>query len=115
VDLRASSLNSNDCFVLFTAQCVYIWCGKGSTGDEREMSKVVASSKSKEPIMVFEGQEKEEFWNHFPYGKETYASDKRLGEHQSSLNSINDHPARLYEISNASGRTTVTEIPNFTQ
>ncbi|CAM4856581.1 unnamed protein product [Rotaria socialis] len=115
VDLRASSLNSNDCFVLFTAHCVYIWCGKGSTGDEREMSKVVASSKSREPIMVFEGQEKEEFWSHFPYGKEAYASDKRLGEHQSSLNSINDHPARLYEISNASGRITVTEIPNFTQ
>lgn len=47
VDLRASALNSNDCFVLFTPQSVYIWCGKGSTGDEREMSKVVASSKSK--------------------------------------------------------------------
>ncbi|CAF1325577.1 unnamed protein product [Rotaria sordida] len=115
VDLRASSLNSNDCFVLFTSQYVYIWCGKGSTGDEREMSKVVASSKSKEPIMVFEGQEKDEFWSHFPSGKEPYASDKRLSEHQSSLTSINDHPARLYEVSNASGRTTAIEIPNFTQ
>lgn len=65
--------------------------------------------------MVFEGQEKDEFWSHFPYGKEPYASDKRLGEYQISLTSINDHPARLYEISNATGRTTATEIPNFTQ
>jgi hypothetical protein len=65
--------------------------------------------------MVFEGQEKEEFWNHFPNGKESYASDKRLAEHQSLLTNSNDHPARLYEISNATGRTIATEIPNFTQ
>jgi len=65
--------------------------------------------------MVFEGQEKDEFWSHFPQGKEPYASDKRLGEHQSSLASANDHPARLYEISNATGHTTAIEIPNFTQ
>jgi hypothetical protein len=65
--------------------------------------------------MVFEGQEKDEFWNHFPHGKEAYASDKRLGEHQSSLTNTNDHPARLYEISNATGRTTAIELPNFTQ
>jgi hypothetical protein len=65
--------------------------------------------------MVFEGQEKDEFWNHFPHGKEPYASDKRLNEHQSSLNSTSDHPARLYEISNAIGYTTAIEIPNFAQ
>jgi hypothetical protein len=65
--------------------------------------------------MVFEGQEKDEFWNNFPHGKEAYASDKRLIEHQSSLTSTNSHPVRLYEISNATGRTTAIEIPNFTQ
>jgi hypothetical protein len=69
----------------------------------------------REPIMVFEGQEKEEFWNHFPHGKEPYASDKRLIEHQSTLTSAADHPARLYEISNATGHTTAIEIPHFTQ
>jgi hypothetical protein len=70
---------------------------------------------SRDPIMVFEGQEKTEFWSHFPHGKETYASDKRLSEHQSQLTSSSDHPIRLYEVSNATGRTTATEIPNFTQ
>ena len=39
---RAASLNSNDVFVLFTKSSVYIWCGKGSTGDEREMAKLIA-------------------------------------------------------------------------
>ena len=65
--------------------------------------------------MVFEGQEKDEFWNHFPYGKEPYASDKRLSEHQSLLTMANNHLVRLYEISNTSGRTIATEISNFTQ
>lgn len=63
--------------------------------------------------MVFEGQEKDEFWKHFPHGKEPYANDKRLAEHQ--LTGSVDHPARLYEISNATGRTTAIEVPNFTQ
>lgn len=65
--------------------------------------------------MVFEGQEKEEFWKHFPHGKEVYASDKRLSEHQSPLNNTTEHAVRLFEVSNATGRTTAVEIPNFTQ
>lgn len=65
--------------------------------------------------MVFEGQEKGEFWNHFPHGKEVYASDKRLSEHQSPLNNTIERHVRLFEISNATGRTTAVEIPNFTQ
>ncbi|CAF1190371.1 unnamed protein product, partial [Didymodactylos carnosus] len=103
VDLRASSLNSNDCFVLFTKSNVYIWCGKGSTGDEREMAKIVASSRT--------NQEKDDFWSYFNGGKDVYASDKRL--QHSEL--VDNHPIRLYEISNASGKTTAVEIPNFTQ
>lgn len=65
--------------------------------------------------MVFEGQEKEDFWKLFPNGKEAYATEKRLGEHQSPLTGLSDHPARLFEISNATGRTAAIEIPNFTQ
>ena len=32
-----------------------------------------------------------------------------------TLTQSNEHPVRLYEISNATGRTIATEIPNFTQ
>ena len=65
--------------------------------------------------MVFEGQEREEFWSHFPHGKEIYASDKRLSDHQVSSNNAAVHPARLFEVSNVTGRTTAIEISHFTQ
>ncbi|WAR10094.1 AVIL-like protein [Mya arenaria] len=42
VPMEAASLNSNDTFVVFLKTAVYIWCGKGSTGDEREAAKLVA-------------------------------------------------------------------------
>ncbi|CAF0805451.1 unnamed protein product, partial [Didymodactylos carnosus] len=112
VDLRASSLNSSDCFVLFTKTNVYIWCGKGSTGDEREMSKIVARPRTTDPIMVFEGQEKDDFWNYFNGGKDVYPSEKRF---QQQPQIFENYPIRLYEISNANGKMTAIEIPNFTQ
>ncbi|KAK3611747.1 hypothetical protein CHS0354_014091 [Potamilus streckersoni] len=108
VTMSASSLNSNDVFVIFTKTAVYIWSGKGSTGDEREMAKRVAQISPREPVMVFEGQEKDNFWNVLG-GKQEYASDKRLQEAESV------HPARLFQLSNASGRFTVDEIPDFEQ
>ena len=41
VEYKASSLNSNDVFVMCQSLNQYcIWCGKGSTGDEREFAKV---------------------------------------------------------------------------
>jgi hypothetical protein len=57
VECRAASLNSNDVFVLKTKQATFVWAGKGSTGDEREMGKKIASSGGgpKDPHMVFEG------------------------------------------------------------
>lgn len=43
VDLRAASLNTNDVFLLKIGGSSYVWCGKGSTGDEREMAKKIAA------------------------------------------------------------------------
>ncbi|XP_078324667.1 advillin-like isoform X1 [Crassostrea virginica] len=108
VEMDASSLNTNDVFVIFTKTQVFIWCGKGSTGDEREMAKKVTSRSPREPIMVFEGQEKENFWNVLG-GQKPYVNDKRLQEVETN------HPARLFQLSNASGRFTVDEVPDFSQ
>ncbi|XP_061189061.1 advillin-like isoform X1 [Saccostrea echinata] len=108
VEMDASSLNTNDVFVIFTKTQVFIWCGKGSTGDEREMAKKVTSRSPREPVMVFEGQEKDTFWNVLG-GKKPYINDKRLQEVETN------HPARLFQVSNASGRFTVDEIPDFSQ
>ncbi|XP_013406709.1 advillin [Lingula anatina] len=108
VDLRAASLNSNDVFVLFQKGAVYIWCGKGSTGDEREMAKHVSKISPREPILVFEGTEKPDFWKAIG-GQEAYSSDKILQEPDI------DRPPRLFQCSNASGRFIMEEITDFTQ
>lgn len=58
--------------------------------------------------MIFEGQEKEDFWTALG-GREEYASDKRLQDDEG------EHQIRLFQCSNASGQFIVDEIPNFTQ
>ena len=45
--MKASSLNSNDVFIIVTPNGVHMWCGKGSTGDEREIARAIASEESK--------------------------------------------------------------------
>ncbi|XP_059161494.1 advillin-like isoform X2 [Physella acuta] len=107
VPLWASSLNSNDVFVIFTKSAVYSWAGKGCTGDEREMAKNIAARSPRTLTNVFEGQEKPDFWNVLG-GKEEYASEKLLQDDGS-------HPPRLFHLSNAKGFISVEEIHDFVQ
>ncbi|XP_060108858.1 advillin [Heteronotia binoei] len=109
VPASAASLNSNDVFLLKTQTEHYLWYGKGSSGDEREMAKQLSATFC-DGIQetVAEGQEPAEFWELLG-GKAPYASSKRL--HQV----IPDHPPRLFECSNKTGRFIVTEITGFTQ
>ncbi|NWV69481.1 VILI protein, partial [Malurus elegans] len=109
VPVRASSLNSNDVFVLKTPSCCYLWYGKGCSGDEREMAKSVADiiSKMEKPVIA-EGQEPPEFWLALG-GKSQYASSKRLQEENPSV------APRLFECSNKTGTFLATEIIDFTQ
>lgn len=108
VPMEAASLNSNDVFIVFTRTATFIWTGKGSTGDEREAAKYVAKRSQREAQMVFEGQEKQAFWDAIG-GKGEYHSDKRLQDQDT------EHLPRLFQLSNASGRFTCEEIPEFTQ
>ena len=50
--MKASSLNSNDVFLLVTSGAVYMWCGKGSSGDEREMAKVIAAGRKQPDFFI---------------------------------------------------------------
>ncbi|KAM6332281.1 villin-1 isoform 2-T2 [Podargus strigoides] len=103
VPVRASSLNSNDVFVLKTPSCCYL------CGDEREMSKTVADIISKtEKLVIAEGQEPSEFWVALG-GKSQYANSKRLQEENPSVS------PRLFECSNKTGTFLATEIVDFTQ
>ncbi|XP_075757834.1 advillin [Pelodiscus sinensis] len=109
VPARAASLNSNDVFLLRTPAEHYLWYGKGSSGDEREMAKQLAAtlcSGPQEPVA--EGQEPAAFWDVLG-GKAPYASDKRLQQEAP------DHPARLFECANKTGRFVVTEVTDFGQ
>ncbi|XP_055505049.1 advillin [Leucoraja erinacea] len=109
VPARASSLNSNDIFVLRTEQTTYLWCGKGCSGDEREMAKSVANDLSKrEKQTVLEGQEPTEFWAALG-GRAPYASDKRFQEEEC------EYDPRLFECSNQTGRFIITEVSDFSQ
>ncbi|NWW43684.1 VILI protein, partial [Pedionomus torquatus] len=109
VPVRASSLNSNDVFVLKTPSCCYLWYGKGCSGDEREMGKTVADiiSKNEKPVIA-EGQEPAEFWVALG-GKSQYANSKRLQEENMSVS------PRLFECSNKTGTFLATEIVDFNQ
>ncbi|XP_039522879.1 advillin isoform X1 [Pimephales promelas] len=109
VPARASSLNTNDVFLLKTPQTVYLWYGKGCSGDEREMGKAVAdllSGQDKQNVM--EGQEPAAFWVALG-GKAPYASDKRLEKE------VSPHNPRLFECSNQTGRFVMTEVFDFSQ
>nr|DBA19631.1 TPA: hypothetical protein GDO54_015434 [Pyxicephalus adspersus] len=109
VSVRASSLNSNDVFVLKTKGACYIWCGKGCSGDERAMAKTVADLISRgEKVVVAEGQEPSEFWLALG-GKSQYANNKRLQEETLDIT------PRLFECSNKTGTFIADEIANFNQ
>ncbi|KAF7693018.1 advillin [Silurus meridionalis] len=106
----AASLNSNDVFVLKSQNSLFLWYGKGSSGDERAMAKEMSAFLGRgllEEIMA-EGQEPIEFWQLLG-GKTPYASDKRLQQ------AMTDHQPRLFECSNKTGKFIVTEISQFTQ
>uniref|UniRef100_A0A8D2KRB0 Villin-1 n=1 Tax=Varanus komodoensis TaxID=61221 RepID=A0A8D2KRB0_VARKO len=106
---RASSLNSNDVFILKTKSCCYLWYGKGCSGDEREMAKNVSDLISRtEKVVIAEGQEPAEFWVALG-GKSQYANNKRLQEETVSIT------PRLFECSNKTGTFLATEITHFTQ
>ncbi|XP_040208728.1 villin-like protein [Rana temporaria] len=109
VPARAVSLNSNDVFVLKTDSVCYLWCGKGCSGDEREMAKTVANVISKQDKQtILEGQEPNEFWVALG-GKAPYSSDKRFQE------AVVQYKPRLFECSNQTGRFIMTEVVDFAQ
>ncbi|TRY61821.1 hypothetical protein TCAL_04385 [Tigriopus californicus] len=108
VPMKTASLNTNDCFILVDGKEAFLWMGKGSTGDEREVAKIIAGNVNADPDLIYEGQERDTFWNLLG-GKGPYLDErvlKDVGEHYSP---------RLFHGSNASGNFKLEEIYNFSQ
>uniref|UniRef100_U3BHR1 Villin-like protein n=1 Tax=Callithrix jacchus TaxID=9483 RepID=U3BHR1_CALJA len=109
VPARASSLDSNDIFLLVIAGVCYLWFGKGCNGDQREMARVavtVISKKNEETVL--EGQEPPHFWEALG-GRAPYPSNKRLPEEVPSIQ------PRLFECSSQMGCLVLAEVVFFSQ
>nr|XP_013011895.1 villin-like protein isoform X2 [Cavia porcellus] len=108
VPARASSLSSSDIFLLVTADACYLWFGKGSNGDQREMARMVVtviSGNDKETVL--EGQEPPRFWEVLG-GRAPYPSKRLPGEASS-------FQPRLFECSSQMGCLVLTEVVFFGQ
>ncbi|XP_055270616.1 villin-like protein isoform X3 [Moschus berezovskii] len=109
VPARASALNSNDVFLLVTANLCYLWFGKGCSGDQREMARTVVTIISRKDMeIVLEGQEPPNFWEALG-GRAPYPSNKRLPE------DVSDFQPRLFECSCQAGPLVLTEVVFFSQ
>ncbi|XP_036359317.1 advillin isoform X2 [Octopus sinensis] len=110
VEPVASSLNSNDAFVLIHQDYSYLWLGREANSEEQKMARNVMRylTNISEPAVILEGKEPDKFWEILG-GKQDYAT-----ETVSQVNGI-EMPPRLFHCSNASGYYKVEEIANFSQ
>jgi len=108
IEMQTKSLNSNDSFILLNAKGAYIWQGKGSNQDERDLAAALAVNlfNIENPVRVEENQEPEAFWQLLG-GEGTYSNKPH--HHQGNIS------ARLFQCSNATGIFKVHEISNFSQ
>lgn len=114
VNATASSLNSEDCFVLVTPSNVFTWHGLGANNDEITVAtnisaKLAGSYKGasgREIVDVKEGSEPDSFWEALG-GKAEYAS--------MSPGEAPPRDPRLFSASTAAGKFVVEEIENYDQ
>ncbi|KAI3984152.1 hypothetical protein MKX01_011106 [Papaver californicum] len=108
VDTVASSLNSNDCFLLQTGSSLFTWHGNQSTAEQQQLAAKIAEFLKPDVAMKFtkEGTESSAFW-HALGGKQSYTSK------QESQEIVRD--PHLYTYSFNKGKFEVTEIHNFSQ
>jgi len=108
VPTKAGSLNSGDVFILETPKSLFLWCGKFSSGDEREHAKnIVKTITKKEYQIITEGSEPAAFWE--ALGGKT--------EYMEVIQDTDPHfrTPRLFQCSNNRGYFYVEEIFDYDQ
>ncbi len=110
VECKASSLNSGDCFVLSSQDCLYVWLGSASSDEEKETAKATSGLlASRDAEAVAEGEEAEAFWELLG-GKGEYAKVEEAD--------IDFGSPRLFQLCDAAVGglgLKVEEIYNFSQ
>uniref|UniRef100_A0A8C2AJM8 Scinderin n=1 Tax=Cyprinus carpio TaxID=7962 RepID=A0A8C2AJM8_CYPCA len=105
VDAKASSLNSNDAYLLKLPEGDgYLWKGKGASEEEERGAKYMSEKLKCKTKPITEGNEPEDFWKALG-GKMEYQTSEML-ESKSIA-----HPPRLFACSNKSGNFTIEEVP----
>ncbi|TRY98540.1 hypothetical protein DNTS_025156 [Danionella cerebrum] len=105
VDAKASSLNSNDAYLLKLPQGEgYIWNGKGAKEEEEKGAKYMSKKLKCKTKTIIEGKEPEDFWMALG-GKTEYQTSKLLES------STTAHPPRLFACSNKTGKFIIEEVP----
>ncbi|XP_029285380.1 scinderin like a [Cottoperca gobio] len=107
VEPTASSLNTNDVFVLKTPDSLFLWKGKGATSEEIDAADYVTKLLEGTITVVEETKEPNGFWKALG-GKNEYQTSPSLER--------TDRLPRLFGCSNKSGRLILEEVLGaFTQ
>ncbi|CAM8963769.1 unnamed protein product [Rhodiola kirilowii] len=108
VDTVATSLNSNECFILQSGSSVFIWHGNQSSYEQQQLAAKIANFLKPGVALKHakEGTESSTFWNPLG-GKQSYNSKKVAPE-------IARDP-HLFTYSFNKGKFQVQEVYNFTQ
>uniref|UniRef100_A0A8C2AAY8 Gelsolin n=1 Tax=Cyprinus carpio TaxID=7962 RepID=A0A8C2AAY8_CYPCA len=104
VEPVASSLNSNDAFVLVTASGSMLWLGHGASNAEKNGAKKLGSILGVDLSEISEGAEGDDFWSALG-GKAEYRTSERL------KSKMDTHPPRLFACSNKTGQFLIEEVP----
>uniref|UniRef100_A0A8C7Q9S7 Scinderin n=1 Tax=Oncorhynchus mykiss TaxID=8022 RepID=A0A8C7Q9S7_ONCMY len=105
VDAEASSLNSNDAYLLkLPSGGSYLWVGKGASEDEERGAQYLSQVLKCQTQRIVEGQEPADLWAALG-GKKDYQTSERLAS-----KSLTQQP-RLFACSNKTGRFIIEEVP----
>ncbi|KAM4616917.1 gelsolin-like isoform 1-T8 [Polymixia lowei] len=104
VEAVASSLNSNDVFLLVWPDGCVVWEGQGSSGTESQGAQSLAGLLDLTASSLKEGKEGDEFWDALG-GKDDYCTSTRLKKE------LDADPPRLFSCSNKSGNFQIEEVP----